>query len=105
MTEEQFEQLLAALSDLQVSLDAVGMDVEDLRKAARKDRDERLPGWVTRASRLSDGLEDEGYAATTYQSSLWEQSYDPFGAAGYVVIAALAASAATALFMLFLVGG
>jgi hypothetical protein len=100
MSDKQLGQLLAAISDLQVSLDALGIDVEDLRKGACKDRHEPPPGWVTRASRLSDSLEDESDALFAAHLTAAQDSV-----VAYIALAALAGSAATALFMLLLVGG
>jgi hypothetical protein len=62
VTQRQLEQLLSALRDLQRSVDALGVDVEALRKCACKNHEEHPapPGWVARASRA--GREDEGDA-------------------------------------------
>ncbi len=99
MNDKQLERVLKAISDLQVSVDALGLDLEDLRNSARKD-DERVPPWVLRASRLSDDLEDE---SDTLLPAFFAAAQDSVVA--YIALAALAGSAATALFMLLLVGG
>jgi len=100
VNDKQLEQLLSAISDLQTSLDALGLDLEELRKSARKDRDERIPPWVLRASRLSESLEDESDALFPAFFAAAQDSV-----VAYIALAALAGSAATALFMLLLVGG
>jgi len=100
VSDEQFGQLLAALNDIQTSLDGLGLDVEAMRKGARKDRDEPPPGWVLRASRLSESLEDESAALFPAYLAAAQDSV-----VAYIALAALAGSAATALFMLLLVGG
>ncbi len=92
MTQRQLEQLLGALNGLQRSVDALGVDVEALRKCACKNHEEHPtpPGWVARASRAGWGDEGDAPSANLHPPPA------PGGgaAAAYLAIATVVALAA-----------
>ncbi len=106
-SEQQFETILAAVADVQVAVDALGLDTQRVEEiVAWTDTDNPQPpawanGGAEDATDETDGPPDGAVPAVAYPPPAWG---NVDAAAGYVVIATLAAVVVVLLALLWLVG-
>ncbi len=103
MSEQQFETVLAAIADVQVAVDAMGLDVQRvLEIVARTDTDNpQPPEWANGGAEDATDETEEHYPSVAYPPP----ARGSVGAvAGYVVVAALAAVVVALLVVFFLLG-
>ncbi len=107
MSEQQFETILTAIADVQVAVDAMGLDVQRVVEIlAWTDTDNpQPPAWANpaghKAAEDAAGETEEVYPAVAYPPPA---RGNLGAAAGYVVIAAFAAVLATLLVVFSLLG-
>jgi hypothetical protein len=107
MSEQQFETILTAIADVQVAVDAMGLDVQRVVEIlAWTDTDNpQPPAWANpaghKAAEDAAGETEEHYSAVAYPPPA---RGDVGAAAGYVVAAACAALLVVLLALLWLVG-
>jgi hypothetical protein len=103
MSEQQFETVLTAIADVQVAVDALGLDVQRaIEILARTDTDSpQPPEWANGGAEDAAGEAEEVYPAVAYPPP----ARGNVGAvAAYAVIAAFGAAVATLLVVFFLLG-
>ncbi len=108
MSEQQFETVLAAVADLQVAVDALGLDVQHALEILAAADSPQPPEWVKGDDGPVGDAADETDGPP--EGTVPSVAYPPpararvGAAAGYVVIAAFGAAVAALLVVFFLLG-
>jgi hypothetical protein len=103
MSEQQFETILAAVADLQVSVDALGLDMQRVLEISISSNADspQPPEWVNGGAEDATDETEEHYPSVAYPPPA---RGNLGAAAGYVVIAACIALLVVLLGLSWLVG-
>ncbi len=101
MSEQQFETVLAAVADVQVAVDAVGLDMQRVLEIISAADSPQPPEWVNGGAEDAAGKTEEHYPSVAYPPPARARVG---AAAGYVVIAACVALLVAVLVLLHLLG-
>jgi len=85
-SEQQFETILAAVADVQVAVDALGLDTQRVLEIISDVDSPQPPEWVNGGAEDAAGETEEVYPSAAYPPPA---RGDVGAAAGYVVIAAV----------------